>query len=53
MTSDETEPKNATTEVIEPISADVPEMSALYTATRPGRTLCQRIQKLGPFLGVR
>jgi len=28
-------------------------MSVLYTATRPGRTLCQRIQKLGPFLGVR
>jgi len=40
-------------EVIELAPADVPEMSVLYTATRPGRTLCQRIQKLGPFLGVR
>lgn len=40
-------------EVIELTPADVPEMSVLYTATRPGRTLCPRIQKLGPFLGVR
>jgi ribosomal protein S18 acetylase RimI-like enzyme len=40
-------------EVIELTPADVAEMSVLYTATRPGRTLCQRIQKLGPFLGVR
>ena len=53
MTSDEAVPKNATTEVIELTPADLPEMSALYTATRPGRTLCQRIQKLGPFLGIR
>ncbi len=43
----------STPEVIELTPADVPEMSALYTATRPGRTLCPRIQKLGPFLGVR
>jgi ribosomal protein S18 acetylase RimI-like enzyme len=41
------------TEVIELTPADVPEMSAIYTATRPGRTLCPRIQKLGQFLGVR
>lgn len=40
-------------EVIELTPADVPEMSVLYTATRPNRTLCPRIQKLGPFLGVR
>jgi len=33
--------------------ADVPEMSVVYTATRPGRTLCPRIQKLGQFLGIR
>src|SRR5262249_18932465 len=33
--------------------ADLPEMSALYEATRPTRKLCQRIQKLGPFLGIR
>jgi len=39
--------------VMELTPADVPEMSVLYTATRPGRTLCSRIQKLGPFLGVR
>jgi ribosomal protein S18 acetylase RimI-like enzyme len=43
----------ATPQVIELTPADVPEMSVLYTATRPGRTLCARIQKLGPFLGVR
>lgn len=40
-------------EVIELTPADVPEMSVLYTTTRPGRTLCPRVQKLGPFLGVR
>lgn len=33
--------------------ADLPEMSTVYEATRPGRKLCQRIQKLGSFLGVR
>ena len=40
-------------EVIELTPADVPEMSAIYAATRPGRTLCQKIQKLGTFLGIR
>ncbi|HEX3586388.1 MAG TPA: GNAT family N-acetyltransferase, partial [Candidatus Angelobacter sp.] len=40
-------------EIVELTPADVPEMSVLYTATRPGRTLCPRIQKLGPFLGIR
>jgi ribosomal protein S18 acetylase RimI-like enzyme len=33
--------------------ADLPEMSALYEATRPARKICPRIQKLGTFLGVR
>ena len=42
-----------TPEVIELTPADVPEMSAVYAATRPGRTLCPRIQKLGQFLGIR
>ena len=42
-----------TPEVIELTPAHVPEMSVLYTATRPGRTLCPRIQKLGQFLGIR
>jgi ribosomal protein S18 acetylase RimI-like enzyme len=42
-----------TPEVIELTPADVPEMSAVYTATRPARTLCPRIQKLGQFLGIR
>ena len=47
-------PQNsAVPEVIELIPADIPEMSVLYTATRPGRTLCPRIQKLGQFLGIR
>jgi ribosomal protein S18 acetylase RimI-like enzyme len=45
--------RGATHEVIELTPADVPEMSALYIATRPGRTLCSRIQKLGQFLGIR
>ena len=39
--------------VVELTPADVPEMSVLYAATRPGRTLCQKIQKLGTFVGVR
>src|SRR5438270_4975554 len=45
--------REATPEVIELTPADVPEMSVLYTATRPGRTLCPKIQKLGQFLGIR
>jgi len=39
--------------VIELTPADVPEMSVLYAATRPNRTLCPKIQKLGQFLGIR
>jgi ribosomal protein S18 acetylase RimI-like enzyme len=49
----EAAPGKSGPEVIELTPSDVPEMSVLYTATRPGRTLCLRIQKLGPFLGVR
>jgi len=45
--------RDATPKVIELTPSDVPEISVLYTATRPGRTLCQRIQKLGQFLGIR
>ena len=45
--------RSATPEIIELTPADVPEMSVVYTATRPGRMLCPRIQKLGQFLGVR
>src|SRR6476646_6606346 len=48
-----TSERDAAPEVIELTPADVPEMSVLYTATRPGRALCPRIQKLGQFLGVR
>jgi len=44
---------SATPEVIELTPADVPEMSVVYAATRPNRTLCPRIQKLGRFLGIR
>lgn len=40
-------------QVIELTPADVPEMSTIYTITRPNRTLCPRIQKLGTFLGIR
>ncbi len=39
--------------IVELTPADVPEMSELYAATRPGRGLCPRIQKLGTFLGIR
>src|SRR6478735_8937682 len=44
---------SVTPEVIELTPADVPEMSFVYAATRPNRTLCPRIQKLGQFLGIR
>lgn len=44
---------SAAAEVVELTPADVPEMSIVYTATRTGRNLCPRIQKLGQFLGVR
>jgi ribosomal protein S18 acetylase RimI-like enzyme len=40
-------------QVIELTTSDLPEMSEIYAGTRPGRALCQRIQKLGTFLGVR
>lgn len=40
-------------QVIELTPADVPEMSVIYAATRPNRTLCPKIQKLGIFLGIR
>src|SRR5215467_4507972 len=42
-----------TPEIIELKEADLSEMSSLYSATRPGRTICPRIQKLGTFLGIR
>ncbi|HKD82577.1 MAG TPA: GNAT family N-acetyltransferase [Candidatus Angelobacter sp.] len=40
-------------QVIELTPADVPEMSVIYSATRPNRTLCPRIHKVGTFLGIR
>lgn len=40
-------------EVVELTYNDLPEMTEIYAATRPGRSLCQRIQKIGNFLGVR
>jgi ribosomal protein S18 acetylase RimI-like enzyme len=43
----------ATPEVIELTPSDIPEMGIVYAATRPRRTLCPRIQKLGQFLGIR
>jgi predicted GNAT family acetyltransferase len=39
--------------VVELKEADVPEMNTLYEATRPGRKMCPRNQKLGAFLGIR
>ncbi|HEX4606355.1 MAG TPA: GNAT family N-acetyltransferase, partial [Candidatus Angelobacter sp.] len=53
VTEDAAERGPAATEVLELTAADVAEMSVVYTATRPGRTLCPRIQKIGTFLGVR
>jgi ribosomal protein S18 acetylase RimI-like enzyme len=44
---------SANHEVVELTTNDLPEMTEIYSATRPGRSLCQRIQKLGNFLGVR
>jgi ribosomal protein S18 acetylase RimI-like enzyme len=44
---------SAAHDVIDLTPADVPEMSVVYAATRPGRALCPRIQKLGQFLGIR
>lgn len=44
------DPAIAITELTE---ADLPEMTVVYEATRPMRKLCPRIQKLGPFLGIR
>ena len=40
-------------QVIELTPADVPEMSVVYAATRPNRTLCPKGQKLGTFVGIR
>lgn len=40
-------------EIVELKEADLPEMSVVYEATRPGRKICPRIQKLGTFLGIR
>jgi ribosomal protein S18 acetylase RimI-like enzyme len=39
--------------VLQLTNTDVPEMSTIYSATRPGRTLCPQIQRCGLFLGVR
>jgi ribosomal protein S18 acetylase RimI-like enzyme len=40
-------------DILELKESDLPEMSVLYAATRPGRKICPRIQKLGTFLGIR
>jgi ribosomal protein S18 acetylase RimI-like enzyme len=46
-------PRENAPEVIELKESDLPAMSVLYEATRPGRKICPRIQKLGIFLGLR
>jgi ribosomal protein S18 acetylase RimI-like enzyme len=40
-------------QIIELTPADIPDMSVVYTATRPNRTLCPKGHKLGTFLGIR
>jgi GNAT superfamily N-acetyltransferase len=47
------EPSPEVTTLVELKESDLPEMSVLYEATRPGRKICPRIQKLGTFLGLR
>lgn len=49
----EAQPAAGEHQIIELTPADVPEMSVVYAATRPNRTLCPRIQKVGTFLGIR
>jgi ribosomal protein S18 acetylase RimI-like enzyme len=49
----EAQPAGSEHEIAELTPADVPEMSVVYAATRPNRTLCPKIQKLGTFLGIR
>jgi ribosomal protein S18 acetylase RimI-like enzyme len=41
------------TELVELTADDLPQMSALYEATRPGRKLSPRLYRLGGFLGVK
>ncbi len=50
---DEAQPEAGEHSIIELTPTDVPEMSVIYAATRPNRTLCPKIQKLGTFLGIR
>src|SRR5262249_8901698 len=45
--------KKASIEIIELRETDMNDMVPLYAATRPGRTICSRILKLGTFLGIR
>lgn len=44
---------DASIAIAELSDADLPEMTVVYAATRPNRKLCQRILKLGGFLGIR
>src|SRR5262249_24695719 len=46
-------PEPAAPEIAELKEADLPEMAVLYAPTRPGRTICPGIEKLGTFLGIR
>jgi ribosomal protein S18 acetylase RimI-like enzyme len=46
-------PAAASASVVELKESDLPEMQTVYEATRPGRKMCARNQKLGVFLGMR
>jgi ribosomal protein S18 acetylase RimI-like enzyme len=50
---DKAKAKAKAAEISELKESDVPEMSVVYEATRPGRKMCPRNLKLGTFLGVR
>jgi ribosomal protein S18 acetylase RimI-like enzyme len=39
--------------IVELSPADLPQMSSLYEATRPGRKLYQRLMELGGFVGIK
>ena len=53
MVQEESPASAPATGTVELTEDDVPEMSVVYAATRPARTLCPKIQRLGTFLGVR
>ncbi len=46
-------PVNNGAQIVQLSANDLPQMSQLYEATRPGRKLYQRMMELGGFLGIK